>query len=109
MALRAIQLLGSSQRPTVRQTVVLDGRAYLLELQWNGREGRWYLHLFDGAGAPLELGTKLVADLQLCRNLIDSRRPPGRLWFVDRGATGRDPGLDDLVSGGFALLYEEAP
>lgn len=109
MALRVIPLHGSSQRPTVRQTVTLDGRAFLLELQWNGREGRWYLHLFDADAQPIELGMKLVADVRLGRHSIDPRMPPGLLGLSDRGATGRDPGIDDLASGAFALLYEEAP
>ena len=108
MGLRVLQLLGSSSRPTVRQTVVLDGRTFLLELQWNGREGRWYMHLFDANAQPIELGMKLVANVRLGRNAIDPRMPPGRLGLLDRGATGRDPGIDDLSSGAFALLYEEA-
>lgn len=108
MAVRVMQLLGSSSRPTVRQTVVLDGRTYVLELQWNGREGRWYLHLFDSDAQPIELGMKLVANARLGRNAIDERMPRGRLGLIDRGATGRDPGIDDLASGAFALMYEEA-
>lgn len=108
MALRVIPLMGSSSRPTVRQTVRLDGRPFVLELQWNGREGRWYMHLFDSNAQPIELGMKLVANVRLGRNAIDPRMPPGALRFLDRGATGRDAGLDDLSSGAFALVYEEA-
>lgn len=109
MALRLIPLRGSSTRPTVRERVTLDGTDYLLELQWNARDAGWYLHLFTGAGDPVALGLKLVANARLGHRSRDPRMPPGMLAVVDVSGEGVDPGIDDLATdlstGRVGLLY----
>lgn len=107
MALRTIELRGSSSAPTVTQRVSLDGVDYLLELQWNAREGRWFMHLFDASGAPIALGVKLVADARIAKRATDPRMPQGRLAVVDSSGTSRDPGIDDLADR-VALVYLDA-
>lgn len=94
MAWRIIPLKGSALAPTITQRVVLDGAQYLFELQWNGREGRWFLHLLDAGGSPIELGMKLVANARLGARCRDPRMPAGVLFL--HASSGRDPGLDEL-------------
>lgn len=107
MAIRRIPLRGSSTTPTVRQRVNLDGIDYLFELQWNGREGRWYMHFFDADASPIALGIKLVANARLLRRTTDSRRPPGEFRMIDVSGQGIDPELDDLNTR-CILLYQDA-
>lgn len=107
MARRRINVRASSSAPTIRCRANLDGSDYLLELQWNGREGRWYLHLLTANGDPIVLGCKVVADAWLGRRSPDSRMPPGMLLVVDFSGTGRDPGIDDLLDR-VGLVYVDA-
>lgn len=107
MALRTIDLRGSSTTPTVRQRVTLDGVVYLLELQWNGREGRWYLHLFDAEGSPIALGMKLIANARIGFRTRDARAPGGLFVVLDRSGSGRNPGIDELGAR-VVLTYRDA-
>ncbi len=88
------------------QTVTLDGRVYLMTLQWSIRDGHWFMDLADqdSVNIPGCIGRKLVADYQVLRS-VDPRRPPGEL--IVAGSVGGDPGLFDL-GGDQALTYAEA-
>jgi hypothetical protein len=108
MALRTISIRASSSSPTIRHRANLDGTDYLFELQWNGAEGRWYLHLFTANGDPIALGLKLVAGARLGHRSADSRMPPGVLGVIDSSGEGRDPGIDDFANGRVALVYVDA-
>jgi len=88
------------------QTVTLDGRLYVMDLDFNARDGYWYLSLSDSDGVPIQgcVGRRLVANWQVLRS-VDSRRPAGELVVV--GGEDAPPGLTDLGQGQ-ALLYVEA-
>lgn len=94
--------------PSYRMRVSLDGRAYVLDLRWSGREERWYLDLRDGAGALLAGSIKLVVGLPLLRRFGGrADLPPGELMVVDGRATPADPGLDELGES-VQLVYFDA-
>lgn len=83
------------------QEVQLDGRAYVLRGQYNGRSDQWTLDILTRTGEPIVLGKRLVLDYPLLRFETDPRLPPGEMWVVD--PTGRSRGdpcrgcfIDDL-------------
>lgn len=104
----SIPMLGSSDRPTVRQRVRLDGRDYLLDLAWNGRESRWYVDVYDADGELVVGSRKIVADGRIGQRVTDTRRPPGVLGAVDVSGNGIDPGIDDLGERVLLIYFDEA-
>lgn len=106
MALLRIPVRASSDRPSVRQRVRLDGRDYLLDFDWNGREGFWYLHLSSSSGDLIAGGVKLVLG-EIGQRLTDSRAPAGGLAVVDTTGLGLEAGIDDLLERA-VLVYAES-
>lgn len=80
------------------QSVTLDGRVYVMILDYNARDAHWYLSLGDADGEPITgcVGRKLVANWPVLRS-SDPRRPPGELLVA--GGQDADPGLLDLGQG----------
>lgn len=75
-------------RPHIEQEVDLDGVSYRLALNWNGREGAWYMTLWTADGTLVRAGVKLVANFPLLRKVRHERRPPGELMAMDPRGTG---------------------
>lgn len=86
----------ATDTPLFTQRVTLDGQEYTIRLDWNGREGRWYLDVGDVDEAWIVTGIKLVADWPLLRRCADSRKPPGDLLAVDMSGAGEPPNLPQL-------------
>lgn len=80
------------------QTVALDGRTYVMDLDWNARDATWFLSLADADGIAIQgcVGRKLVANYQVLRS-TDARRPPGEL--IVAGGDEIDPGLTSIGQG----------
>lgn len=109
MALRRLNLRASNAAPWSRQRVVLDGVEVVVDLDWNGREGRWYATLSTPDGRLLAGGRKLVAGGDLARAAEgDPFGPGGRLRTIDTSGSGADPGIDDLGSRVFVVYLDEA-
>jgi hypothetical protein len=90
----------SSSAPDRTLRTQLDGRDYLLRLTWNGRESRWYLSVYDGAGDVLAASLKAVCNMRLLRRKSwDPRLPPGELYFIAQTADQSPPGIDELGEG----------
>jgi hypothetical protein len=87
--------------------VTLEGRLYTLRLAWNIRAEAWFLSVYDSAGSAVLEGKKVVADWDLLRTVVDSRRPPGQLLALDLEGTGEAPGLAELGER-VILVYAEA-
>lgn len=86
--------------PFQRSRVTLDGREFILDLQWNEREERWYLSISDEEGAPILMGRKLVCEVPLLVYYLgDPRVPPGDLRVIDMTHDYSPPGLNDLGAG----------
>lgn len=99
MTLHRFPFPAGAENAHCSQRTTLDGRDYLFEIDWNQRESRWYLSMFDQTGDPILQGKKVVAGWDLLRLVIDERRPPGRLYALDYSGTGTDPALDDVGLG----------
>lgn len=103
MSARVINVGASSASPWSRQRVSLDGRDFVIDLDWNGREGAWFAHVSTAAGELVCGGRKLVAGGTVGRGVEgDPRAPGGRFKVVDTSGQSLDPGIDDL--GGRVLL-----
>jgi hypothetical protein len=86
----------------------LEGRSYGFVFRWNERESAWYFDVLDGDGELLRSGLKIVLDFPLFLRARSSAMPPGQLFAVDTGATGLDPGLNELGARVQLVYYESS-
>ena len=94
MAVRIIGL--SNADPYFTKVVALDGVDFILEFQWNEREGRHYCAIKDAAGTEIVGATKVVVEIPWLAHEVSESMPAGQLWFIDMTGAGVDPGLLDL-------------
>jgi hypothetical protein len=94
MAIRVINT--TSELSSYNQRTILDGREYILTLQWTQRASHWFLSIADQDGVAIANGLKLVANFPVNRRLTDARGPFGLIIPMDLSGSGRDPGLRDL-------------
>jgi len=87
------------------QVTTLDGVDYTLGFRYNQRENVYYLIVADALGTVLNGGIKLVSNLLLLQNVIDTRMPPGELIAQTYGANDASPGLGELGIGQRATLW----
>jgi len=90
------------------QTLTLDGVRFRLDTYTNKADGRWYLDLFDDAGAPIVLGIGLATGLDLLYPYRYLDVPAGILFVNDLAGPQEDPGLDAFKDKAAALYYQEA-
>lgn len=70
---------------------------YVLLLDWNGRENRFYLSLLDRENNPLVSGLKVLSGFPLlARRQFDPRLPPGTLWAQAEDRPTDPPTLQEL-------------
>lgn len=84
----------------------LDETVYRFTMQYNEREGYWYLSIADEAGVAIRSGIKIVSNFPLLERIADIRKPPGQLMALSPTALEPDPGLEDLGDG-ISLVYAE--
>lgn len=83
--------------PLYKERVRLEGRDYIFRFDWNDREQRYYLHLFDQDEVPLLLGVKVIANWGLLtRHHFNPALPPGELIPMDLESGGEPPTFDDF-------------
>lgn len=93
--------------PLYTLRVTLDGAEWLILVDWDGREGRWYLSLGTVDGAWVVRGVKVVADWPLLRHVRGGGGPPGNLYAADFSNRGEPPGYSDFGPGRrVRLLYQ---
>jgi len=85
------------------ETVPLDGVDFKLSFDWNGREDRWYLSLYDSVGVPVRTGMKVTPNWDLLVGCVAANRPAGKLAFLD----ARLVGFGSREAPGFASLGRE--
>jgi hypothetical protein len=93
-----VPVLTGPERPSTIQRTALDGRTYVLELDWSAREERWFFAISDAAGNPIRLGKRVVVGTDLLAHVVSDARPPGMLLVVSLDGSNASPGLVDLGS-----------
>jgi len=79
------------------ERVRLEGRDFLFRFDWVGREGRFYMGIYDAEESPLLTGIKMIANWGfLTRSKWDDRLPPGELIAIDLEEGGEPPGYTDF-------------
>lgn len=98
-------------------TIALDGRTYIVNVMWNGRDESWHMDLLLSDSTPVAMGMKLTANWNPLRTFRGQANvPPGAFVVIDTAAdttaenTGTaDPGRADLgVNRRVRLLYYTA-
>ena len=77
-------------------TVELDGETFALHLQFNERDGAWYVDILTAEDDPIVMGRKVVLDLPLFGRYRDERLPVGQLVAVDTSGLQIEPAYGDL-------------
>lgn len=90
-----------------RERVDLEGLSFIVDFQFNSREGFWYFDLLDVDEVPIKAGVKVVTGAPLLRLISDARRPPGELLATDQTGEDREAGREDL-GGDVLLVYATA-
>lgn len=85
-----------ASEPHYRMRTTLDGREYILDVGWNGREGAWYFDLLLDDETPLAHGLKIVLGRFIGDRLSHESAPPGIIIASDLSGAGREAGLDDI-------------
>lgn len=85
----------------------LDGRDYVITLQWNQRLARWSMDIADQDGDMIAAGIVLVVDFPLLSLVTDERTPPGTLAVIDLQTPRIDPTLDSLGTRHLVAYYPE--
>lgn len=92
--------INTREDPYYTQRTRLEGRDYVLGLEYNEREQRWYLSLYDEAEDPIAIGIKLIANWSLLHPYrYDQRTPPGQLTCSDITGDGSPPTMLELGAG----------
>jgi hypothetical protein len=90
-----------------REVVELEGREYVLHLDWSERDESWYLSIYDQDEVPLALGLRLLVGHPLLKGQTNPKLPPGFMTVVDSTGLDVDPGLTDIGTRAF-LVYEDS-
>ena len=85
----------------------LDSIVYRFSLQFNTREGFWYLSIFDSSGTAIRSGIKVVVNWPLLARAVEEAAPLGRLFAFDPRDIPEDPGLTDLGDSAELVYAEE--
>lgn len=104
----ALVLPLDSTDPHYTVAVKLGGTRYRLGMDWNEREGSWYLSLSQEDGTAIASGLRVVPDWPLLRRVTDAVRPPGEIMFRNTNADDAEPGRYDIGESFVPLYYEES-
>lgn len=82
----------------------LDGTDYVLRFDWNGRDGRFYLSLFDANRTLIVGGIRIVKNFPILRKYQYENMPLGLLQVSDLSQSSGQPELGTLGRR-FRLFY----
>lgn len=100
-----IEIPVATDTPLYTQRVTLDGIEYVLKFDWNDRENRWYLSLYDVSETPLATGIKIVSNWPLLRRFTSANMPPGSLMAADLSPQGGESPMYADLGVRVKLLY----
>ena len=100
---RIIPLFNS---PDFKQSIVLDGTAYVIRIQWNTVGEFWTMSIYDGNETLIRAGIKLVQWFPLLKQYNDAGLPPGDFVVVDTSKEANlEIGRNDFESGRKVQLW----
>ncbi len=88
-----LELTVFRETPLYEYRIALSGREYILRIDYNGREDRWFLYLLDAEGTIVAGPRKIVCGKSLLR--LDRWKPacpPGHIIALDLAGTRASPG-----------------
>ena len=95
MALYVIPV--ARRAPHQTQTTTLDGRAFVIRLDWNARIQRWFLSIETSGGTSIMRSRAVVLGADLLRQVRhDPAAPQGALMLIDSQGDDVEAGLDTL-------------
>lgn len=102
-------ILPTVKTPFYKVTVTLTGTEYVLDYQYNQREDRWYLSLYDTNGNAIYTGRKIVLSVPLFRKCATGNKPLGDIFAQSLTADDTPPKLDDIGTDSRAVLVYYEP
>lgn len=76
--------------------IELDDKLYRFTMQFNHREGYWYMSIADESGNDIRTGVKIVSNFPLLRRVANIDSPAGEIMALDTTDADADAGLEDL-------------
>jgi hypothetical protein len=67
--------------PLYTLRLTLEGSEFVLRFDYNGKEDRWYLSVYDGDANPIRRGVKIVVNQNVLRQCVHAGKPKGLLIF----------------------------
>lgn len=77
-------------------STVLDDVPYIVGVRWNGREGKWYMDLFEEDGTAIRRGMAVVLGTLIGGRSASAKFPEGTFSANDLSGDDADAGFDDL-------------
>jgi hypothetical protein len=106
MALKLITLPVDTPLFTLKAT--LTGTDYILRFDYQEKQDRWYVGLYDAQNNPIRVGMKAVCGWDILRTCSLSNRPPGQLFFLSGGKQA-PPGFADLGRSTILIYVDAEP
>lgn len=95
----------TSEDPSFKIRVTLDGRDFVLSFNFNTRMKRWTIGYYDAEENPIVVGVAMNIDSSLLRLYVQEELPPGEMILYDTSEKQIECGRDEL-GGRCVLLYE---
>lgn len=86
---------------------VLEDIQLILRFDWNERDARWQISIFDSVETPLLMGIPMNINTELIERFEIDGLPPGKMLLYDTTDTSTEAGRDDLGDR-CKLFYETA-
>lgn len=80
----ALEIVVRPELLAYENTVVIDDKILVLDLQYVNQLDRWMMSIFDELGAPIRTGIKLTTGVPLTLGLIDARMPQDGYFMTVR-------------------------
>jgi hypothetical protein len=87
--------------------VELDGAEYDFRMRFNSRDQGWYFSIFDGDGAAIVEGLKIVINADLTLRATQDNAFGGRVYVLDGRRFTANPTLDNLGVD-LPMVYDDA-
>lgn len=82
--------------PSFKIRTILEDVQLFLRFDWNGRDIRWNLSIYDTSENPLVVGLPMNVNTELVERFEIDGLPPGLLMLYDTSGKNLEAGRDDL-------------